>query len=86
MPKTPPEEPKEPKEPRESKEPKESKRKADTLAPRRYVEKTALNIMRWSPVGGSGWLFVHAVRTQDWLMALILFPVTVVYVVWAKYT
>ena len=80
MPKTPPEEPKEPKEPRESKP------KADTLAPRRYVEKTALNIMRWSPVGGSGWLFVHAVRTQDWLMALILFPVTVVYVVWAKYT
>jgi len=60
--------------------------KPEKPAPQKFVEKTALTFMRWSPVGGSGWLFFHAVRTQDWLMAFILFPVTVVCVVWAKYT
>ncbi len=80
MAKTPPEESE------ESKEPQEPTPKAENPAPRRYIERTALTFMRWSPVGGSGWLFFHAIRTQDWLMAIILFPVTVVYVVWAKYT
>ena len=75
-----------PEESEESKEPQEPTPKAENPAPRQYIEKTALTFMRWSPVGGSGWLFFHAVRTQDWLMAIILFPVTVVYVVWAKYT
>ena len=77
MPKTKPEET-----PEKAKEPKP---KAKNPAPRRYVEKTALTLMCWSPMGGSLWLFGHAVPTQNWLMALILFPVTVVYVVWAKY-
>ncbi|TAF31353.1 MAG: hypothetical protein EAZ68_21915, partial [Oscillatoriales cyanobacterium] len=77
MPKTSPEEPQEAKEPQT---------KVDTLAPRRYVEKTAQFFVRWSPLGSATGLLAHAVLTQSWLMAIVLFPVTVVCVVWANYT
>lgn len=80
MPKTSPEESKEP---QEAKEPKP---KADTLAPRRYVEKTAQSLIRWSPLGGTIGLLGHAVLSQDWLMAIVLFPASVVCAVWANYT
>lgn len=60
--------------------------KAEKPAPRRFIEKTAQSLIRWSPLGGTTWLVGHAILKQDWLMALILFPVTVVCAVWANYT
>ncbi len=77
MPKTPPE---------ESEEPKEPKSKSENPAPRRYVEKTAQSLIRWSPLGSATGLLGHAVLNQDWLMALILFPVTTVCAVWSGYS
>ena len=38
------------------------------------------------PLGGSGWLFASFLLQQDWMLALITFPVTVVTAVWAAYS
>ncbi len=69
--------------PEETKEPKP---KAENPAPLRFVEKTAQSLIRWSPMGSATGLLAHAVLNQNWLMALVSFPVTVASVVWANYS
>ena len=53
---------------------------------RKYVQKTVNALIRWMPLGGSGWLFASFLLQQDWMLALITFPVTVVTAVWAAYS
>ena len=52
----------------------------------RFVTKVANAIIQWTPVGGSGWLLIHFLLRQDWLLSLLMFPVMLVTAVWAKYT
>jgi len=53
---------------------------------RRYVQKAVGALIQWSPLGGSGWAFVHFLLQQDWMLAILTFPAMVVTAVWAKYT
>jgi hypothetical protein len=53
---------------------------------RRYIQKTVDALIQWSPLGGSGWAFVHFLLQQDWMLAILTFPAMVVTAVWAKYT
>jgi hypothetical protein len=53
---------------------------------RQFVQKSVQAFIQWSPLGGSGWLFVHFLLEQDWMLAIFMFPVTVVTAIWAAYT
>lgn len=53
---------------------------------RQYISKLAQALIQWMPLGGSGSVLVSFLLKQEWMMALITFPVTIVTVVWAAYT
>lgn len=53
---------------------------------RKYVQKAVNALIRWTPLGGSGWLFASFLLQQEWMLTLITFPVTVVTAVWAAYS
>ena len=55
-------------------------------AARQYLSGTAQALIQWMPLGGSGSLLISFLTEQEWLMALFMFPVTIVTVFWAKYT
>lgn len=44
------------------------------------------SIVRWSPLGGSALAFGSFLAQQDWLVAIALFPTTVISAVWAGYS
>ncbi|MEA5451321.1 GUN4 domain-containing protein [Leptolyngbya sp. CCNP1308] len=44
------------------------------------------SIVRWSPLGGSALAFASFLIQQDWLVAIVLFPATVISAVWASYS
>lgn len=44
------------------------------------------NVVRWSPLSGSSLAFASFLVKQDWLVAIALFPATVISVVWASYS
>ncbi|HEY9814825.1 MAG TPA: GUN4 domain-containing protein [Candidatus Obscuribacterales bacterium] len=52
----------------------------------RFVQKTVDAFIQWSPLGGSGFAFVHFLLQQDWMLAILTFPAMVVTSVWARYT
>jgi hypothetical protein len=52
----------------------------------RFVAKVANALIQWTPVGGGGGLLIHFLLRQDWILSLLMFPVMLVTVVWAKYT
>ena len=52
----------------------------------RYVQKAVDALIQWSPLGGSGFAFVHFLLQQDWMLAILTFPAMVVTTVWARYT
>ncbi|MGC1307960.1 MAG: GUN4 domain-containing protein [Phormidesmis sp.] len=52
----------------------------------RIVAKVANAIIRWTPVGGSGWLLFHFVLEQAWLQSALMAPVMLVTGAWAAYT
>ncbi|MGK7925194.1 MAG: GUN4 domain-containing protein [Spirulina sp.] len=53
---------------------------------RKFLQGTAQTFIQWMPMGGSGWILVSFAKEQEWLMALLMFPVMAVSVVWANYT
>ncbi|MEO0373086.1 MAG: GUN4 domain-containing protein [Cyanobacteria bacterium P01_A01_bin.17] len=53
---------------------------------RRYIQKFVQALIQWMPLGSSGWLFASFLLEQEWLQALLIFPVTVVTAVWAAYS
>ena len=53
---------------------------------RQFVNKTVQAIIQWSPLAGSGGVLLHFLLQQDWMLAILTFPVTVVTTIWAAYT
>ncbi|MBP0017847.1 MAG: GUN4 domain-containing protein [Cyanobacteria bacterium SBLK] len=53
---------------------------------RKFLQGTAQTLIRWMPMGGSGWVLLSFAKEQEWLMALLMFPVMITSVVWAAYT
>ena len=53
---------------------------------RKWLQKGTQSLIQWMPTGGSGWLLASFIREQEWVNALITFPVMIVTVVWAAYT
>ena len=51
-----------------------------------FVQGIAQALIQWMPVGGSGLVFLTFLFRQDWLMAIVIFPVTVITVFWAAFT
>jgi hypothetical protein len=43
-------------------------------------------LVRWSPIGGSGFLFIHFLWQQAWMQSLVTFPGLVLAAVWAAYS
>ena len=44
------------------------------------------NLIRFFPLGGSSFAFVSLLIKQEWVIALILFPVNIITVIWAAYS
>lgn len=53
---------------------------------RQWVEKTGATLIQWVPLGGSGGIILSFLLKQDWVMALVMFPVMIVTVIWAAYS
>ncbi|MEM9543031.1 MAG: GUN4 domain-containing protein [Cyanobacteria bacterium P01_E01_bin.42] len=54
---------------------------------RKFLQnETIQTFIRWMPMGGSGWVLFSFAKEQEWLMALLMFPVMITSVVWAAYT
>ena len=52
----------------------------------RFVQKTVNLLIQWSPLGGSLGILAHSILQQNWVIAVLTFPVMLVTVVWANYT
>ncbi|MBP0017346.1 MAG: GUN4 domain-containing protein [Cyanobacteria bacterium SBLK] len=59
---------------------------SDDNRARQFIHGVAQNLIQWMPMGGSGAAFLSFAIEQDWVMALLMFPVMAVSVVWANYT
>ena len=55
-------------------------------AARKFLQGTAQTLIQYMPMGGSGWVLLSFAKEQDWLMAILMFPVMGTSVVWAAYT
>jgi len=53
---------------------------------KKFVQRSLQTFIEWSPFGGSSFAFGSFLLKQEWTMALILFPVTAVSVVWGAYS
>jgi predicted NACHT family NTPase len=51
-----------------------------------FVQQIGQALIQWMPVGGSGAVFLTFLLQQNWLMAIVIFPVTVITVFWATFT
>jgi hypothetical protein len=54
-------------------------------AQRRSVNRAINGLIRWMPMGGSGFAFLSFLLRQEWVTSLILFPVMAISAVWAAY-
>ncbi|MBT9312398.1 GUN4 domain-containing protein [Leptothoe kymatousa] len=52
----------------------------------KFVARLINTIIRITPVGGSGWILVHFALTQEWIKAILMFPVLVATGFFAHYT
>ncbi|MGK7897714.1 MAG: hypothetical protein AB4372_29880 [Xenococcus sp. (in: cyanobacteria)] len=43
-------------------------------------------LVRFAPTGGSLWIFGSFIKDQDWLSAIITFPIMVIMVAWSAYS
>ena len=50
------------------------------------VRKGLQALFQWAPLGGSGIILINFVLNQEWLFALITFPLTLVTIFWASFT
>ena len=51
-----------------------------------WAQKIGQSLIQWGPLGGSGWAFGTLLLHQEWLQAILMFPVTLVTAIWAAYT
>lgn len=59
---------------------------AEMTNPPKVVQGFSQALIQWMPLGASGWIFVSFLRQGEWLLAVLMFPVMAVTVVWAAYT
>ncbi len=59
---------------------------AERKIAQKFVSGTTQAFIQWMPLGGSGGLLFSFLLNQEWFKALITFPVTIITVVWARYT
>ncbi|MBT9315201.1 hypothetical protein [Leptothoe spongobia] len=52
----------------------------------KFVTQIVNAVIRITPVGGSGWILVHFLRQQEWIYAVLMFPVMLITGAWAAYT
>ncbi|EKV02055.1 hypothetical protein Lepto7375DRAFT_4256 [Leptolyngbya sp. PCC 7375] len=52
----------------------------------KFVARLINIVIRLTPVGGSGWALVHFVLAEEWLRAVLMFPVLAATGAWASYT
>ena len=55
-------------------------------ASRTWINKTIIPLIRFSPVGGSGFMLISLFLQQKWVYVIISFPITLVAVIWAAYS
>ncbi|GAB4160868.1 MAG: hypothetical protein Fur0046_39820 [Cyanobacteria bacterium J069] len=60
--------------------------KSEPSAEHQFVQKAVNLVIQWSPLGGSVGILAHLLLQQNWLLAVLTFPVMLVTVIWAKYT
>lgn len=60
--------------------------KSEPSAEHQFVQKAVNLVIQWSPLGGSLGILAHSVLQQNWVIAVLTFPVMLVTGVWAKYT
>ena len=53
---------------------------------KKFVNGTFQTLIQWMPVGGSSWAFISFIREEEWIIAIVTFPVVLVTAVWASYT
>ena len=53
---------------------------------RTWVNKRIDELIRFSPLGGSGFFLISSFLRQEWVSVIISFPVTLVSVIWASYS
>jgi hypothetical protein len=66
--------------------PQNSPLKTERKIAQKFVSHTAQSFIQWMPLGGSGFALFSFLWQQEWVMAVLTFPVTMVTVVWAAYT
>ncbi len=64
----------------------EPEKQPNSSPEKKFVQKSLQAFIEWSPFGGSSFAFGSFLLKQEWTMALILFPVTAVSVVWGAYS
>lgn len=64
----------------------EPEKQPNSSPEKRFVQRSLQAFIEWSPFGGSSFAFGSFLLKQEWTMALILFPVTAVSVVWGAYS
>ncbi len=73
------------KETQEPSQPQTPSLEAERKIAQKFVSGTTQAFIQWMPLGGSGGLLFSFLLNQEWVNALITFPVTIVTVVWARY-
>ena len=75
----------EPEENQQKKKVKSDFEKKDEAA-RKVVQGAAQVFIQWMPLGGSGFAFLSLLLKQEWLIAILIFPLMIVAVFWAAFT
>jgi hypothetical protein len=55
-------------------------------AERQFVQRLLKAFIQWSPLGGSGWIFITFWLRQDLMLTLLMFPAIAVTAVWAAWS
>ena len=58
----------------------------DKKAARKWIAGPAQSLIRWGPLGGSGFSFVSLLFKQEWFIAITIFPLMIISVAWAGFT
>ncbi|MGK7931761.1 MAG: GUN4 domain-containing protein [Microcystaceae cyanobacterium] len=53
---------------------------------KKWIQKTAQTLIQWTPLGGSGGITISFLLQHEWFLSLLMFPVMIVTIIWARYT
>ena len=75
-----------PSEPEKKQEQEKDNFEQEREAARQAFQGAAQVLIRWLPLGGSGFAFLSLLLKQEWLIAVFIFPLMIVAVFWAAFT